>query len=73
MPVEHSLPVPVAFVTGTLQPKPGQREEFGGGGAFAEFKCRYLLSAVLGAKSQICCPLGMFSLSYNCPATAATG
>ena len=50
MPVEHSPPVPVAFVTGTLELKPGLCGEAEGLLlSSAELKCHYMLSAVLGA------------------------
>lgn len=51
MPVEHSPPVPVAFVTGTLEPKSGLCGEAGGLLLMSSvgLKCYYLLPAVLGA------------------------
>lgn len=50
MPVKHSPPVPVAFVTGILKPKPRLCGEAGGLLLVfsAELKCHCLLSAILG-------------------------
>lgn len=78
MPVEGSPPVPVAFVTGDTGAKAWAACV--GRGAFADVFSRVELSL-----PAFCCPGGLlagitdtlplraFSLSYNSPATTATG
>lgn len=50
MPVKHSPPAPVAFVTGILKPKPGLCGKAGGLVLVfsAELKWHCLFSAILG-------------------------